>query len=190
MKRFIIFVVIFGLLLDISACSIKTVEWNGKTQELANVLMIEDITDLYRYVGLVDYVFVGTVEEIEKNVIPAKNRKHEDSYSVYRIHVDRNLKGNLTEEIICNKLGGFKKDGTMLLISAEMPTGITIMDNGLPEKEKQYIFLAYGQEDGSLILSEIFDNRECDEALLAEYMDYVDNEIPYDRRRFPSKYEE
>ena len=190
MKRIVLSLMILALSLSISGCSSKTVEWNGKTQELANVLMMEDVTDLYRYVGIVDYVFAGTVEEIEKNVIPVKSRKHEDSYSVYKIHVDRNLKGNLAEEIICSKLGGFKKDGTMLLISAEMPTGITIMDNGLPEQGKQYIILAYGQKDGSLTLSEIFDNREYDEALLKEYMDYVDNEIPYDRQRFPSKYEE
>ena len=76
----------------------------------------------------------------------------------------------------------------MLLIAAETPDGNMIMDNGLPEVGKQYIFLAYSQQDGSLTLSEILDNREYSEDLLAEYMDYVDNEIPYERERFVSAY--
>lgn len=85
-------------------------------------------------------------------------------------------------------MGGLKNDGTMLLVAAETPNGNLIMDNGLSEVGKQYIFLAYTQQDGSLTLSEIFDNREYSEDLLVEYMDYVDNEIPYERERFVSTY--
>ena len=177
------------LSLSLSSCTKATVEWNGKTEVLADLLMVSDITDMYEYVGIVDYVFVGTVEEIKHNVIPDKIRKHEDSYSEYRITVDENLKGNLVSEISCRKMGGFRKDGTMLLISAEVPGGQMIMDSGLPEEGKQYIFLAYAQPDGSLTLSEIFDNREYDEDLLKEYLDYVNNEIPHERERFPSVYD-
>lgn len=74
------------------------------------------------------------------------------------------------------------------LVEAETPVGETIMGTGLPEVEKQYIFPAYAQSDGSLTLSEVFDNREYNEDLAAEYSDYSDNEIPFERKRFTSKY--
>ena len=189
MKRCLSLIMLFALSLSLTACTKTTVEWNGKTEEMANLLMVSDITDLYRYVGLVDYVFVGTVKEIKHNVIPRKNKQHGDSYSEYEITVDENLKGNLVSEISCRKMGGFKKGGTMLLISAEVPGGRIIPDNGLPEVGKQYIFLAYAQPDGSLTLSEIFDNREYSEDLLTEYYDYVNHEIPDERERFTSVYD-
>ncbi|MCR5042169.1 MAG: hypothetical protein K6C36_08760 [Clostridia bacterium] len=189
MKKSLSFITMIVIMLSFSACGKTTVEWNGKTEEMANLLMVSDITDLYEYVGLVDYVFVGTVDEIEHNVIPEKTKEHYDSYSEYRINVDKNLKGNLVSKITCRKMGGFKKDGTMLLVSAEMPGGKTIMDNGLPEVGRQYIFLAYAQQDGSLTLSEIFDDREYDADLLNEYTEYIDHEIPNDRERFTSTYD-
>ena len=189
MKRLFSFITIIVVMVSLSACGKTTVEWNGKTENMANLLMVSDITSLYEYVGLVDYVFVGTVEEIEHNVIPEKIKEHNDSYSEYRIIVDKNLKGNLVSEITYRKMGGFKKDGTMLLVSAEVPGGRIILDNGLPEVGRQYVFLAYAQPDGSLTLSEIFDNREYDEDILNEYMEYINHELPSDRERFASIYD-
>ena len=187
MKKFWIIVTMLFLFF-ISGCSRKTTEWDGKSEVFAELFMQIDVRDMYVYVGTVDHVFVGTVEEIERNIISEKSRKHEDGYSIYQIHVDENLKGELIEEIVCYKLGGFRKDGTMLLAAAETPDGQMIIDSGLPETGKQYIFLAYAQKDGSLVLSEIFDNREYNEDLRKEYMDYVDNEIPFERERFKSSY--
>ena len=164
------------------------VTWNGETECLGQLTMVLDFTNLYAYVGMVDYVFVGTVEGRDA-VIPDRRTEYEQSFSKYSIHVDRNLKGELAEDIVCSKMGGLKKDGTMLLVAAETPSGELIPDSGLPEIGKQYVFLAYAQPDGSLTLSEIFDNREYDARLLEEYMDYVENEIPYDRERFVSEYD-
>lgn len=189
MKKLLSFIVMIAVVLSLSACGKPVVEWNGKTEEMANLMMVSDISNQFEYVGIVDYVFVGTVKEIAHNVIPDKIKKHEDSYSEYRITVDENLKGNLVSEISCRKMGGFRKDGTMLLISAEVPGGRMILDNGLPEVGRQYIFLAYAQPDGSLTLSEIFDKREYDEDLFEEYVEYVKNEIPHDRERFTSIYD-
>ena len=164
------------------------VTWNGETGCLGQLTMVLDFTNLYAYVGMVDYVFVGTVEGRDA-VIPDRRTEYEQSFSKYSIHVDRNLKGELAEDIVCAKMGGLKKDGTMLLVAAETPSGELIPDSGLPEIGKQYVFLAYAQPDGSLTLSEIFDNREYDARLLEEYTDYVENEIPYDRERFVSEYD-
>lgn len=164
------------------------VTWNGETECLGQLTMVLDFTNPYVYAGIVDYVFVGTVEDRDV-VIPERRTEFEQSFSTYHIRVDRNLKGGLAEEIVCSKMGGLKKDGTMLLIAAETPNGKLVLDNGLPEIGKQYVFLAYAQPDGSLTLSEIFDNREYDTRLLEEYTDYVENEIPYDRERFVSEYD-
>ncbi len=189
MKKAIGLITLIAVMFSLSACGKTTVEWNGETENMANLLMVSDITNLYEYVGLVDYVFVGTVDEIERNVIPDKINEHNDSYSEYRIIVYKNLKGRLVSEITCRKMGGLKNDGTMLLVSAEVPGGRIIPDNGLPELGKQYIFLAYAQPDGSLTLSEIFDDREYDAELLNEYIEYIDHEIPNDRERYTSKYD-
>lgn len=187
MKKSFSIILMILMSLVLVSCN-KSVEWNGKTEELASLLMVEDISDPYAYVGMVDYVFVGTVEEIIDGILPNKIKAYEDSFSTYKIHVDQNLKGKLIEEIEVQKMGGYKKDGTMCLITAEMPDGTMIQDTGLPEEGKQYIFLAYGQPNGELHLSELFDDREYNEELLNEYIDYVENEIFNNRERFPSQY--
>ncbi len=189
MKRKVTVISCIFLFLALCSCGQKTVEWNGKVECMAELLMIVDFTDPREYAGMADYVFVGTVTDTKRLVLPDKIREQEDHYSTYRIHVDENIKGELVEEIVCSKMGGLKKDGTMLLIAAETPDGRMIMDKGLPEIGKQYVFMAYGQPDGRLILSEIFDNRECSQAVLDEYRNYVENEIPYERERFPSDYQ-
>lgn len=184
MKKNRLLCVLLCTILLLSGCSSKTTAWNGNIEYYAHVSMVVDETDLYAYVGAADYVFVGTVEETVRNVIPDKPGSSEEDLSVYKIRVDENLKGKLTKNIECSKHGGFKKDGTMMLIYSDRSK-----DTGLPESENQYIFLAYAQPDGSLTLSEFFDNRPYDEALLQEYLDYCNNEIPFDRTRFVSVFD-
>ena len=70
-------------------------------------------------VGIADHVFVGTVEEIVKNIVPDEPNSSDADISVYKIRVDENLKGELSENIECSKHGGFKKDGTMMLIFSD-----------------------------------------------------------------------
>lgn len=176
--------VLLCAILLLSGCSSKITAWNGNIEYYAHVSMAVDETNLYAYVGVVDYVFVGTVEEIVKNVIPDKPSSSEEDLSVYKIQVGKNLKGELVENIECSKHGGLKKDGTMMLMFSDRSN-----DSGLPETGNQYIFMAYAQTDGSLTLSEFFDNRPYDEELLQEYLDYCNNEIPFDRTRFVSVFD-
>lgn len=184
MKKNILLGALFLMILSLlSGCSSKTVTWNGDVEYYAHVSMVVDETDLYAYVGVVDYVFVGTVEEIVQNVIPDEPGGSDEDLSIYKIQVDENLKGELVESIECSKHGGLKKDGTMMLMFSDRSN-----DSGLPEKGNQYIFLAYAQSDGSLTLSEFFDNRPYDE-LFQEYLDYCNNEIPFDRTRFVSDFD-
>lgn len=120
MKKFrfnmLILLALFCILFSLTSCGAKTVTWNGDTEYYAHVNMVVDETNLYEYVGAVDYVFVGTVEEIVKNIVPDEPGSSDADLSVYKIRVDENLKGELTENIECSKHGGFKKDGTMMLI--------------------------------------------------------------------------
>lgn len=176
--------VIFLILFSLTSCGAKTVAWNGDTEYYARVSMMFDETNLYEYVGAVDYVFVGTVEKVVVNVIPDEPNGSDEDLSVYEIRVDKNLKGELTEIVECSKHGGFKKDGTMMLICSDNSA-----DTGLPESGNQYIFLAYAQSDGSLTLSEFFDNRQYSEDLFQEYLDYCSNEVSFDRTRFVSSYD-
>ena len=188
MKKAIAAILCLLLILFLSGCE-KHAPWNGKTEELAELLMVEDVSDLRSYVGMVDYVFVGTVEEIVDDVLPNKGKRHEDYFSTYKIRVDKNLKGELASKIEVTKMGGYKKDGTLCLVTAEMPTGVMVPDSGLPELHKTYLFLAYAQPDGSLTLSELFDNRDYSETLLKEYEEAVEKECVYDRERFFSLYD-
>lgn len=92
-------------MVSLAGCDSR-VTWNGKTKELVLLSMVNDVSDMYKYVGMVDYVFVGTVEENINNVLPKKIKDHEDYYSSYKIHVDKNLKGELAEDIVAFKMGG------------------------------------------------------------------------------------
>lgn len=188
MKKLISVCLVLLVLLCISGCD-KNVTWNGKTEQMLRLSMVEDISDMKKYVGLVDYVFVGTVEEVVDEVLPNNIKEHDDYYSTYKIRVNKNLKGELVEEIEASKMGGLKSDGTMCLVTAETPNGEMINDSGLPEVNRQYIFLAYAQEDGDLTLSEILDDRECTDVLIEEYSEYIKNEITFNRERFSSRYE-
>lgn len=189
MKKLLSIVLCGAMLLFLMGCTPKVGTWNGETEVFAELLMVSDIEDGYRYAGMVDYVFVGTVTEVIRDVLPNTAKSYEDHYSTYGIHVEQNLKGELAREITASKMGGYKRDGTLCLVSAELPTGETIVDSGLPEVGREYVFLAYAQPDGSLILSELLDSRECTDGLIAEYADYIENEIPFDRERFVSQYE-
>ena len=62
-----------------------------------------------------------------------------------RIHVDKNLKGELAESVICAKEGGLRKDGTMLLVASGEKK-----DTGIPEDGRQYIFMANAQLEAKL----------------------------------------
>ena len=66
MKRIVTVISCIALIIVLCSCGTKTVEWNGKTECMAELFMITDFTNPYEYVGMVDYVFVGTVTETER----------------------------------------------------------------------------------------------------------------------------
>lgn len=184
MKKKMILAIAAACLAAAGGCSPKTAEWNGETEYYAHVAMAVDETDPYACVGAADYVFAGTVTDVVSNVIPDEPDGSDADLSVYDIQVTQNIKGELVQNVTCSKHGGFKKDGTMMLLFSD-----NRQDSGLPEEGKSYIFMAYVQPDGSLTLSEFFDNREYSEELLLEYTEYCQNEKPFERERFVSDFD-
>lgn len=173
-KRWIQYLLI--VFLGISGCSFSP-SWNGKIV-YNHVTLTIDETNLYEYVGSVDYVFVGQVVDAAYLI------KDVDQKSTYQIHVVENLKGELVENIEVSKHGGLLKDGTMVLYESDF-----IQETGLPQVNETYLFMAFGQSDGSLLLSEFYGNVAYDETNYSEYKKYVENEIALDRKRFLSIYD-
>ena len=177
MKKALIFVCVLVTIFAMTACSSRRVEWNGET-DYTHVMLSIDEANMYQYVGTADYVFVGKVTQA-RTAITADNDK-----SSYKITVTENLKGELVDKVVCQKHGGLLPDGTMVLYATD-----STQDTGLPRTGGSYIFMAYAQPDGSLLLSELYGNVEYTEARLAEYRGYVEHQQPDGRRRSVSKYD-
>ena len=172
----VVILLILSVILTVPGCGKQVTEWNGEKEVFCYMLMVMDCSDPAVYATLMDYVFTGTVTGIERNVVNVKSRKEQDSYSSYRIHVDLSLKGELEGDIICQKLGGLSKDGTMMLVEAESMDGKSVTDSGMPEAGKKYMFMARERPDGSYVLSELLDPRECTEELIEEYRNILEGD--------------
>lgn len=154
-------------------------------------------------VGMADYVFLG-------EVVSKDGTDYEDAvmtedengdaielaapYTNYSVNVLENVKGELQKDstIKLKKHGGITQD----------KKSIILFDNdSLPEIGEQYLFLAYAQPDGSLLVSgpnsnvldkdvRGYSNSEADNNIITEYREAFENEvIAVDRKRFVSKYE-
>lgn len=168
----------------LSSCSPCMVAWNGEYESF-HVTMAKDETNLYQTAGSVDYIFLGSVREVKRNVVDYTSADR-SGYSVYAVTVQDNLKGKLAEEIICYLQRGYLKDGTLLYPQSDQLEN----RNPLPEVGEQYLFMAYGQSNGDLIL-DLFhgDVAYTGEAQRAQYLEYIANSIADCRQRFVSKYD-
>lgn len=173
-------------ILFLSACSNqKVIEWNGE-MEYYHITMVYDETNMYETAGQVDYIFIGTVDEVLDNVVDYNTSNSMDTYSRYAITVEENLKGELTKNIECYRHGGYLSDGTLLYPRSDRIENT----RDIPQEGKTYIFMAFGQSDGELILAEFCGDIEyTDEGQKEVYMDYIENEIPKEQEGFISKYD-
>ena len=185
-KRCIATIFILICILALSSCSSpKIIEWNGEL-EYYHITMIYDETNMYETAGQVDYIFIGTVDEVLRNVVDYNTSDSMDTYSYYSITVNENLKGTLVDNIKCYRHGGYLKDGTLLYPRSDR----TENTNDIPKEGKTYIFMAFGQPDGELILAEFSGDVEYTDNNQREmYMDYIENEIPKEQVGFVSKYD-
>ena len=159
--------------------------------------------NLEEEIGMADYVFLAEVTQMdEPHYTHVVTQKKEDGsvtqygtpYTDYVVRVRENLKGKLLtdEPIRVTKDGGvsIRRDCIVLLGQGD----------SLPEEGKLYIFTAWAQLDGSLLLSGASSNllvgttasglTEDGAALLDEYREAAANEIvPYARERAVSLYD-
>lgn len=157
--------------------------------------------DLRETAGICDYVFIGEVVSCDgtqyHNVITMEdengNPKETGSpYTNYTVNVIENLKGELITDqpIKITKQGG---------VTATLDSVFLFENDELPETNNTYIFFAYAEADGSLLVSGPNTNipynttNTYSEKSTSEYQEYksaVANEIiPVERERFTSIYE-
>lgn len=171
---------------------------------------VYDTDNIREAVGICDYVFVAKVVSCDgteyRNVITTEDEKGNPKevgspYTNYTIQVLENIKG----ELITDKPIPIVKQGGI----SEKQDAIYLFENdSLPSENSIYIFLAYAQEDGSLLISGPNSNVMCndsnmysinsvsEEKSVTEYDEFItykaanDNEIiPVDRERYKSIYE-
>lgn len=159
-----------------------------------------DYNNLEAVVGDADYVFVGTVSGQENAVYknPVEivdkegNIKEETTpYTNYTVDVLENIKGNLTREeaIPIQKTGGLSKDKSEYIVYE---------GDELPIVGGTYIFFAYAQPDGSLLLSGPVSNIGLKEknvdafdstTAYKEVVEAYKNQMETERQRYASMYE-
>lgn len=115
---------------------------------------VYDTDNIREAVGICDYVFVAKVVSCDgteyRNVITTEDEKGNPKevgspYTNYTIQVLENIKG----ELITDKPIPIVKQGGI----SEKQDAIYLFENdSLPSENSIYIFLAYAQEDGSLLI--------------------------------------
>ncbi len=162
-----------------------------------------DYNNLSAVVGDADYVFVGEVvsedgteyrDYVTVETETGGSKVVGDPYTKYTIIVTENIKGNLiTEEAFpIMKYGGVSEDGRACYL---------FEGDELPVVGGTYIFFAYAQEDGSLLISGPVSNvpMENDEGVARmnndaityeEVVNAYQNQIDSGRKRAVSTYEE
>ena len=161
-----------------------------------------DYNNLEEVVGDADYVFVGTVvsedDVVYKHTVTVetedgRTREVSTPYTNYTVNISQNIKGNLVtgEDIPLQKAGGFTKDRTECFLYE---------GDELPTVGNSYIFFAYAQLDGSLLvlgpISNIYFRAESANQSSArqkpeydEVIDAYNHQIDTGRDRSVSTYE-
>lgn len=159
-----------------------------------------DIFDLKKYVGFVDYVFVGRVDKLVGTSYRDAIYMDDGSisaipYTNYMVTVIRNIKGNLQtgKSIPLAKHGGVSYDNKSLVIAS---------GDELPCAEKYYIFSGYADKNGELYIVDPNSSVALDsfsaltksgsfDGTIKEYIDAENNQDTSVRlgERYESKYE-
>ena len=147
-----------------------------------------DVSSFEDLAGHADYVFVGKVtaklDEEYKNYVVLENENGEyqwgDPYTNYQITVTDNLKGILESNIQLQQYGGLDQSGEFYTISE----GTELLAEGAT-----YIFFAYAQADGSLLIRGQNSAIKYDQSTAEEIEKAVENQTPYVRTNYISNYE-
>ena len=147
-----------------------------------------NVNDLCEVVGMADYVFAARVVMKNKTTYNALTATkiggiHTEGFPItsYTVVVERNIKGALLteQEIIIYKDGGISKNGNNIMLAT---------DDILPEPGKTYIFSAFTQPNGDLLIA---GSRSTVEYRYSKYLEFLDaylRRVEFERERFVSPY--
>ncbi|GAA1405233.1 cell surface protein [Glutamicibacter uratoxydans] len=186
----------------LASCSSASDETQGSSLpiSIASGSFIIDVDNPRAVVGDADYVFVGQVDsfagtdyKFPTTIENADGSEKEigTPYSNFKVTVLENLKGELvtTEPIDLQKWGGISEDKKSVVLYE---------DDSLPKKGRSYVFAAYAQPDGTLLVSGPNSNialAEGDSAsamsseAVQQYVDAVAHQVTSERERFVSTFE-
>ena len=204
MSAVVVFAVIDGKIMLADEKDFSDMDVDSLPKEYIQAQFVYDPDSIQESVGMADYVFAGLVAgcngtHYEDIVIMEDEdgffKKVGSPYTNYTVEVFGNIKGSLSTDtpIQIVKADGVAYDGE----------SVSIYENdSLPKVGQAYIFLAYAQPDGSLLVTGPNSNihiigagsMDAEGIMAAEeyalYQDAYENEIiPVDRERFVSKYE-
>lgn len=157
---------------------------------------VVDVNSPAEVIGDADYVFVATVNDLVgteyKDPVSMEtetgSKEVATPYTNYKVIVTDNIKGELQKntEIELQKFDGLSSSKDQYLV---------FEDDVLPQVGKTYIFVAYAQDDGSLLVSGPNSNillnpkTKSGEKLLSEYEEAYESQIETTRERSVSKYD-
>lgn len=207
---------VFSISMLITACSnpekSENVSWGKLDKENLKIIPLVgsfsvDVNNPKETIGDADYAFLGQVNQYvdteykDPVTIERVNGTEEitSPYTNYNVTVLKNIKGNLITDspIQIQKAGGIIEDGSSVVLYE---------DDILLEEGESYIFLAYAQDDGSLLVSgpnSSIHVENIEEGMTAnrisldeesidtitEYEDAYDNEKTTNRDRSISKFD-
>lgn len=128
----------------------------GVTKKGAEALVdvATDISDMQSVVDSVNCIFVGIVKDSNTLIFDY------DGKSGFKVQVVKIIKGELPTETTVYKYGGHFINGNEVIVKVDDESYTP-----MPEVGKQYLFLAFEQESGEVIIADYYGN-----------IDYTNNE--------------
>lgn len=134
-------------------------------EALINVV-VADLRDMQSVVDSVNCIFVGVVKDSNTLIFDY------DGKSEFQVQVVKNIKGELPTETTVYKHGGYFINGNEVIVKADDESYTP-----MPEVGKQYLFLAFEQESGEVIIADYYGNVDyTNNEKVSEILQYIDKE--------------
>ena len=140
----------------------------GVTKKGAEALIsvVVDLRDMQSVVDSVNCIFVGVVKDSNTLIFDY------DGKSEFQVQVVKNIKGELPTETTVYKHGGHFINGNEVIVKADDESYTP-----MPEVGKQYLFLAFKQESGEVIIADYYGNVDyTNNEKVSEILQYIDKE--------------
>lgn len=140
----------------------------GVTKKGAEALInvVADLRNMQSVVDSVNCIFVGVVKDSNTLIFDY------DGKSEFQVQVVKNIKGELPTETTVYKHGGHFINGNEVIVKADDESYTP-----MPEVGKQYLFLAFEQESGEVIIADYYGNVDyTNNEKVSEILQYIDKE--------------